>query len=285
MSKLIRDPFTRAPGLAAALAIGMASRSDVLAPEVRGLMLPAEGVGVIDWNMGDDYAGDDYAGDDYAGDDYAGDMDGDALGDMVGDMVGAGMSPGEILGAVYRGVRRGRAVARRPAPPARRPPAFAARPGQGRSVGLGAGVTGRLPWRGVVKTNGVNENYEGLVRLPFVSATGSNVFGAGATGATFIGRPQKPWRGERLVAIVATSAGAATVIPLLRSITVGIDPQQAGVGLTPLAEYAPTSFGVRECWAPAAPGLDVTLDIVFSTAVPAAESVTIAISAHGRWVA
>lgn len=88
-----------------------------------------------------------------------------------------------------------------------------------------------------------------------------------------------------MVAIVTRSAGAAAVVPLLEINSVGIDPQQAGTGFSPLEAYAPNSFGVRECWAPAQPGIDVTIRGVFSIAIPAGETVTIALDVRGRWIA
>ncbi len=127
--------------------------------------------------------------------------------------------------------------------------------------------------------------YEGLVRLPFAPSVPNGVYGAGSTVWSFTGLPQKPWRGERLVAIVTRSVGAAAVVPLLQFSNVGIDPQQAGNGLSPLEAYAPGAFGVRECWAPSQPGISITISGVFSIAVPAGEFVTIALDVRGRIIA
>jgi hypothetical protein len=240
-------------------------------------------VGVVDWNMGadqlwgDDYAGDDYAGDDYAGDDYAGD-------DYAGDEAGV-----DFLGAVYRAMRqRG---GRRPPPrrgggaPQRRGPAPGRHGGAPPRAALGRVLEQPPGWRQPQAAPGVMQPYEGLVRLPFTASVPNGVYGPGSVNWAFTGKPQKPWRGERMVAIVTRSAGAAAIVPLLELNSVGIDPQQAGTGLSPLEAYAPNAFDVRECWAPAQPGIDVVIRGVFSAAVPAAESVTIALDVRGRWIA
>ena len=231
-------------------------------------------VGVVDWNMGDDYAGDDYAGDEYAGDALWGD-------EYAGDEAGV-----DFLGAVYRAMRQGgrRAPARR-GPPPRRPGAGLMRPGAAAAARLGAALHQPPGWRQPQAAPGVMQPYEGLVRLPFTPSAPNGVFGPGSTAWAFTGLPQKPWRGERMIAIVTRSAGAAAVLPLLELSSVGIDPQQAGVGFSPLEAYAPNSFGVRECWAPSQPGISITIRGVFSVAVPAGESVTISLDVRGRWIA
>lgn len=237
-------------------------------------------VGVIDWNMGadrlwgddagDDYAGDDYAGVDYAGDDYAGD-----------DQAGV-----DFLGAVYRAMR-GRQPARRPAPGRR--PGAPGRPNPAQLAGLarrlGMPLSRPPAWREPQAAPGVMQPYEGLVRLPFTPSVANGVFPAGSTTWAFTALPQKPWRGERMVAIVTRSAGAAAIVPLLQLSSVGIDPQQAGNGLSPLEAYAPGAFGVRECWAPSQPGITITIQGVFSAAIPAGETVTIALDVRGRIIA
>ena len=229
-----------------------------------------DAVGVVDWNMGNNFLGDDYAGDDYAGDDYAGD-------DYAGEGDAAGV---DFLGAVYSAMRRGQG--RRGAPPrGRAMPARGALPGRR----LGAPLTQPPAWREPQAAPGVMQPYEGLVRLPFAPSVANGVFPGGSTAWSFTGLPQKPWRGERLVAIVTRSAGAAAVVPLLQFSNVGIDPQQAGNGFSPLEAYGPGSFGVRECWAPSQPGISITISGIFSIPVPVGEFVTIALDVRGRIIA
>jgi len=95
-----------------------------------------DAVGVVDWNMGnnflgDDYAGDDYAGDDYAGDDYAGESTSSARSTprcdedraaaalrlvvvVVRCRAAALLSLGAVSVRLWRSLRRG--VSRRPRP-------------------------------------------------------------------------------------------------------------------------------------------------------------------------
>ena len=264
--------------------------SEGLTPELRRILAQHTGrdgdkvTGVVDWNMGadnlwgfDDAGDDEYAGDDYAGDDYAGDE--------------AGV---DFLGAVYNAMRRGRgrAAPRRGAPqrgrqaqrgaprggmPQRRGPAPGPR--------LGTALHQPPPWRQPQAAPGVMQPYEGLVRLPFTPSVANGVYPGGSVAWAFTGKPQKPWRGERMIAIVTRSVGAAAIVPLLQFSSVGIDPQQAGNGLSPLEAYAPGSFGVRECWAPSQPGIDVTISGIFSAAVPVGEFVTLALDVRGRIIA
>ena len=150
---------------------------------------------------------------------------------------------------------------------------------------LGAPLNRPPAWREPQAAPGVMQPFEGLVRLPFTANVANGVFPGGSVAWSFSGRPQKPWRGERMIAIVTRTAGAAAIIPLLQFSNVGIDPQQAGNGLSPLEAYAPGSFGVRECWAPSQPGIDVTISGIFSAAIPPGEFVTIALDVRGRIIA
>lgn len=159
----------------------------------------------------------------------------------------------------------------------------------GRPMGplpLGAPLMGPPQWRGPVMTPGVMTPYEGLVPLQLQPDANAGVLTAAVPVINFVGRPQKPFRGQRVVAVINASAGAGAVQPrILGGIFVGTDLQAASRGDTPLAVFAQTAFGVELVLAPSGPGIEVNIQVGSVPAVPGAESVAIAITILGRYIA
>lgn len=221
--------------------------------------------------MGPDMMGDDM-GTDVLGDDTLGDAQ--AVADMLG------VDVGDVLGAIARGRRRA---------PVRR---FAARPGRGaparglmaapRMLPLGDRLTGQLGWRQPQLAPGVMAPFEGLVPLPLVPNAGGGVFTSVVNNIQFTARPQKPFRGERLVATVRRSAGAGGVLILAQSIFVGTDLQQAFAGAIDVETFAANSVDVRMVFTSAQPGIEYSILCTPSIAVPVGETVSVTLTVLGR---
>lgn len=121
----------------------------------------------------------------------------------------------------------------------------------GASIPVQRGI-GRMPvrkpgWMGHATAQGVSRAAEELDFLPFVT-TQLNETTADGTAIAF---PQRPFRGERIVASASliTTAGVVTDITNLISINpaifVGAVQVGASQGAMPLSAFAATAFGVR----------------------------------------
>jgi hypothetical protein len=141
------------------------------------------------------------------------------------------------------------------------------------------------PWRKREIAPGLQAPCDDLYPLPFRPIAGTPTFiSGGPTLITLTARPQKPFRGERPVAIVTrVGAGAAAVVPVIRGgIRVGTDPQVAQVSDMPLEFLDRASFGVRMQFTPSGAGIDIEADIALvGPALGAGETITVFLSVFG----
>lgn len=157
-----------------------------------------------------------------------------------------------------------------------------------RARAAGAALARMIPrapgWRARVAP-GVAPPGVGLVPLPLIPSAGAGVFSSALAAIDFEGRPQKPFRGERLIALVGRSAGVPTSTRALASgIFVGTDPQQAQIANIDLEVFAPTSFGVRLSMVQAEPGVLIRIPALVSAAIAVGESLSLTLMILGHYV-
>lgn len=190
--------------------------------------------------------------------------------DSWGDFEDVGEESLDIVGdrASARGLNLSTAVARRQE--SRRLPA---RPG----------------WTRTLTGQGISHPAEELDVLPFtVTQFAAGVLAAGA--ASFAeGFPQRPFRGERLIATaIRTNAGVSTDVSGAISITpawyVGAVQVGASQGSIPLATFAPTAFGVRLAIPPAGQGTRIFIPFQLGFAQVAGDSTVVSFALIGRAV-
>lgn len=123
-------------------------------------------------------------------------------------------------------------------------------------------------WMNATTSQGVSRPQEDLDFLSFDPLT----IAAGATTGTLLTRPQRPFRGERLI-LVATNitagtdaSGTATINP---AIFVGAVQVGASQGATPFVAFRADAFGVRLSWPAAGQGTDIKIPTVLTTVAPA----------------
>lgn len=128
----------------------------------------------------------------------------------------------------------------------------------------------RIPkphWMGNVPGQGISLPQEEMDPLPFVAVT---VAAAGTTGQ-LLARPQRPFRGERLV-LFATKISDGSDFSLNAlingAIFVGATQIGAAQGQTPFNAFRPDAFGVRLSWPAAGQGTDIVIPFILSTAAP-----------------
>jgi len=158
--------------------------------------------------------------------------DSETMGEVLGELLGLDMEGMDTVGRHHRHRRHGHMM--------RLPP----KPG----------------WRQHQLAPGVMAPREGLEPLPLTPDLNNGVFNAATPNIKFTARPQRPFRGERLLASVlrsgATSAGVNAVTT---GVFVGTSLQQLQIGNFNLEFFAPTAFGVRLDLIPAEPGIDISI--------------------------
>jgi hypothetical protein len=134
---------------------------------------------------------------------------------------------------------------------------------------------------------GVSQPSEEMDFLPFNVI--QIVFG-GPTNSFAEGFPQRPFRGERLIAtaVLTTAAGsidASGLVTITPALYVGAVQVGASQGATPLAAFAAQAFGVRLRFPPAGQGTRVFIPFAYGgPALGAADTLLVSMTVIGRAV-
>ena len=139
-------------------------------------------------------------------------------------------------------------------------------------------------WRSQVAP-GVHAPGVGMSVLPLTPDNGTGVFTATTGFIRWTAQPQRPFRGERLVAIVSRSAGVSAVPIINGAITVGTHVEAVQIGQQPLEACAPTAFGVRMMMVQAEPGILVSIPVtLLGPALAGADTITCSLVLFGEEV-
>lgn len=147
----------------------------------------------------------------------------------------------------------------------------------------------RPQWMQYLSGQGISHPREELDTLPFtVTQFASGVLAAGAL-STAEAHPQRPFRGERLIATaIKTNAGVSTDVSGAISISpawyVGAVQVGASQGSTPLATFRPDAFGVRLAIPAAGQGTRIFIPFVLGFAQVAGDSTFVSFTLIGRAV-
>jgi len=155
-----------------------------------------------------------------------------------------------------------------------------ARPqGRGRTLQLPP----RAAWRNQLAP-GVPVPGETMEPLPLAPQSNNGVFSAGVNQITFFARPQRPFRGERIVATVFRNGASATATPIVAGgLVVGTQVQSVEIGNLPLEIFSPSAFGVRLSLAAADPGVLISANVqLFGTPLVAPDTIGVTITILGR---
>jgi len=145
----------------------------------------------------------------------------------------------------------------------------------------------RLPprpqWRNQLAP-GVNNPGEGMETLPMTEKSGG-IFTSVITSLLFEAFPQRPFRAERLIAIVSRSAGV-TAIPVIRpAIFIGTHPEATSLGDVALEIFSPQAFGVRLSCVQAEPGIRIFIPVeLIGTALAPGDTIACNVTFIGRSV-
>lgn len=138
----------------------------------------------------------------------------------------------------------------------------------------------RLPpkpgWRQGQVAQGVWGPRQGLEMLPLRPEAAAGIFSPTQTNIVFSARPQRPFRGERLLASVRrTGAGAAGILVLAGGIFIGTAPQLVELGEFDIEFFGSQAFGVRMSMTPADPGILVRIPCFTSTTPGVGEALAV----------
>jgi hypothetical protein len=142
----------------------------------------------------------------------------------------------------------------------------------------------RAEWREHQLAPGVQAPDQGMVPLGLAPSNGTGVFALGVTQLDYVGKLQKPFRGERIMARVVR-VGASATGTLLAQIFVGTDLQQGsirGVNIENIGDV--NGFGVRMTMSPAQPGVEFTFVVRPTVALAGADTISLDIEVMGRIV-
>jgi hypothetical protein len=135
-------------------------------------------------------------------------------------------------------------------------------------------------WMRGTTSQGVSRPQEELDYLPFTPLTLDDV----APSGFILSRPQRPFRGERLVlaAFSATVVAPADAVVIDPAIYVGATQVGASQGATPIATFAATAFGIRLSFPPAGQGTDMKVFLRLVGPIGVGNSITITGTIIGR---
>lgn len=192
-------------------------------------------------------------------------LDYDIIGEVVDAAVARGIPPAEAVKA---------ALAAAPAIVAQMQP------------GANAMAVFKQPWRKGRVAPGADMPHQKVHMLPLTPSANNGVFTAAFTAIEFAARPQKAFRGRRLIAELVRTAGAVGQLIAVSTIFVGVQPQQAQIGNLSLGFFQAGAFEMELEMEQAEPGIDIRLPcIVVGAAIPAGESITVNIAIKGDTIA
>lgn len=114
---------------------------------------------------------------------------------------------------------------------------------------------------------------------PRVEPLGFAVFAFTATsGLTLVqtARPQKPFKGSRVVIDIARTGASATGLVSIADLSIGTRPVLVNRAQPiPAGAFAPTAFGIELMMDDAGPGIDITLQLVISAAPTTVDTVVV----------
>ena len=197
--------------------------------------------------MAYDLEGDDLEGDDLEGDDLEGE---------------------DVVGVVVRNPRTGR----RQMVPMRRP--------AGSAITRPKGPTITLPkksaWRKRAIGPGVSAPADDRLIVPLTAQTAGGSFAATVNNIIFVGRPQKPFQGKRLLVKVVRT-GTSSTGALLGQLFAGSDLQQGALGRFDIESIgSATAFDTGISMTPVEPGVDINLDVLITPAPTSTDTVLVA---------
>jgi hypothetical protein len=196
---------------------------------------------------------------DIQGEDVLGELDGALDGELDGEL------DGDVVGIVRRNPRTGRSTMIR-----------------ARSGGSRIQLPAKPNWRKRGMGPGVNMPSDDRLIVPLTAQVNGGVFSATVNNIIYVGRPQKPFRGERLLVKVVRT-GTSAVGALLGQLFAGSDLQQGALGRFDIEGLGQsTAFDTGINMTPVEPGVEISLDTLITPQPTSTDTVLLSITILGR---
>lgn len=176
--------------------------------------------------------------------DLMGELDGEMDGDLDGD---------DVVGVIKRNPRTGRA--------------------QIVKAGPNISLPAKPAWRKRALAPGVSMPGDQRLIVPCQPQVANGLFNATTPAINYVGEPQKPFRGDRiLVSVVRT--GASATGRLMAQLFAGVDLQQGSLGQFDIELLGQAgAFQVAIAMTPVDPGVKITFQIVLDTGLTAPDTI------------
>jgi hypothetical protein len=122
----------------------------------------------------------------------------------------------------------------------------------------------------------VNAPADDRLIVPLTAQTAGGSFATAVNNIIFVGRPQKPFQGKRLLVKVVRTGTSATGA-LLGQLFAGSDLQQGALGRFDIESIgSATAFDTGISMTPVEPGVDINLDVLITPAPTSTDTVLVA---------
>jgi hypothetical protein len=131
-------------------------------------------------------------------------------------------------------------------------------------------------WRKRTIGPGVSAPADDRLIVPLTAQVAGGSFAAAQNNIIFLGRPQKPFQGKRLLVKVVRTGTSATGA-LLGQLFAGSDLQQGALGRFDIESIgSATAFDTGISMTPVEPGVDISLDVLITPAPTSTDTVLVA---------
>lgn len=197
--------------------------------------------------------------------DVNGELDGELDGEVDGEVDGD-----SVVGIVVRNPRTGRKQMIRARTSAAKGPTIT--------------LPKKPDWRKRAMGPGVNAPADDRLIVPLTAQTAGGLFAAAVNNIIFVGRPQKPFQGKRLLVKVVRT-GTSSTGALLGQLFAGADLQQGALGRFDVESIgSATAFDTGISMTPVEPGVDINLDVLITPAPTSTDTVLLAMFLLGDLV-
>jgi hypothetical protein len=145
-------------------------------------------------------------------------------------------------------------------------------------------IPNKPDWRASRLTAGTYGPDEGLEPLPLAPQLNGGTFTTAFPNITYLARPQRPFKPERLVIQFSKTITAPNPTPLIRAqgIFIGVHLAQVQLAALNLETFTNNAFGVRLSLRGCEAGIDIQIPVFLSTGLVGTDSVTVDLTFLGN---
>jgi hypothetical protein len=145
-------------------------------------------------------------------------------------------------------------------------------------------IPNKPAWRAGRLTAGTYGPEEGLEPLPLAPQLNGGTFTTAFPNITYLARPQRPFKPERLIIQFSKTITPPNPTPLIRAqgIFIGVHLAQVQLAALNLETFTNNAFGVRLSLRGCEAGIDIQIPVFLSTGLVGTDSVTVDLTFLGN---